>query len=166
MIDLIRRLYAVEDEARDPDPSARAALRRGNSAPVIEAIRERLAALHASALPRSPLGMAVSYARSQWQTLVRYLEDGDVAIDNNVVENCIRGVALGRKNWLFAGSAAGAKRAADFYSLIESCKSIGVDPFEYLYDVLTRTTTATAAQLMPRAWQAARAQATSAVSAS
>jgi len=166
MIDLIRRLYAVEDDARHLEPSARAALRREKSAPVIEAIAERLDALHASALPRSPLGMAVGYARSQWPTLVRHLEDGDVAIDNNVVENCIRGVALGRKNWLFAGSAAGAKRAADIYSLIESCKSIGVDPFEYLSDILTRTTTATAAQLLPRAWQAARAQAASALSAS
>ncbi|MGH7162216.1 MAG: IS66 family transposase, partial [Planctomycetota bacterium] len=153
-IGLVRRLYDVEDEAKDLDPLGRVALRREKALPVLAALRARIDAW--TPLPQSPLGDAVGYARSQWSTLVRYVDDGDLAIDNNAVERAIRGVAVGRKNWLFAGSAEGARRAATLYSLVESCKAVGVEPFAYFADVLGRTATAPPRELTPRAWKAAR----------
>jgi transposase len=159
---LIRRLYRVEVEAKEFEPDERAAIRREKSAPVLDAIRARLAAWKQDALPRSPLGQAIGYAQAQWSTLVRYLEDGDLEIDNNAVERAIRGVAIGRKNWLFAGSYEGGKRAATIYSLVESCKSVDVEPFAYFADVLSRTAIASPESLTPRAWKAARDQAAAA----
>jgi hypothetical protein len=153
---LIGRLYAVERDATGLAPAERAALRRERAVPVLDAIRARLDAWHQDALPRSDFGKAVAYARGQWGNLVRYVEDGDVQIDNNALEREIRPVALGRRNWLFAGSYEGGHRAAALYTLVASCKAVGVEPFEYFRDVLTRTTTATARELTPRAWKAAR----------
>ncbi len=98
----------------------------------------------------------MGYALGQWPTLVRYPGNGEIEIDNNAVEREIRPVALGRKNWLFAGSYEGGRRAAVLYSLIASCRSAGVEPFEYFRDVLSLTATATARELTPRAWKAAR----------
>jgi transposase len=153
---LIARLYAVERDAKDRTPDERRALREEHARPVLATLRDRLEGWARTALPKSDFGKAVAYARSQWPTLVRYVEDGDLAIDNNAVERAIRGVAVGRKNWLFAGSYEGGRRAAVLYTLIESCKAAGVEPFAYFADVLTRTTTATARELTPRAWKAAR----------
>jgi transposase len=153
---LIARLYAVERDAQDLAPAARCALRRERARPVLAIVRDRLDAWEQTALPKSDFGKAVAYARSQWPTLVRYVDDGDLAIDNNAVERAIRGVAVGRKNWLFAGSYQGGHRAAVLYTLVESCKAAGVEPFAYFADVLARTTTATARELTPRAWKAAR----------
>lgn len=84
--------------------------------------------LKKAALPKSPIGQAIGYALNQWQALKRYLDDGRLAIDNNLVERQIRGVAVGRKNWLFAGSDEGAKRAAVLYSIISPCALQGVGP--------------------------------------
>jgi transposase len=92
-------------------------------------------------LPKSPLGKAIGYARGQWQALQRYLDDGDLEIDNNAMENRQRGIAVGRGNWLFAGSDEGGRRAALIYGLIESCKLHKIDPFLYLRDVLERIAT-------------------------
>ena len=156
---LIGKLYAIERNAKDLAPKDRAARRHAEATPVLDAFVVRLDAWQQDALPKSPLGQAVSYAKAQWSTLVRYVEDGDLAIDNNAVERSIRGVAIGRKNWLFAGSYEGAKRAAVLYSLIESCKAQGVEPFAYFADVLARTATASARQLTPRAWKTARDEA-------
>jgi len=156
---LIRKLYAVERRAKELEPDERARRRRAQAAPVLETIAARLDAWEQDALPKSPLGQAVFYAKAQWPTLVRYLDDGALAIDNNAVERAIRGVAVGRKNWLFAGSEEGAKRAATIYSLVESCKAAGVEPFAYCRDVLTRTATEPARNLTPRAWKRAREQA-------
>lgn len=153
---LIGKLYAIERKAKEATPTDRAARRRAEAMPVLDDFVARLDAWQQDALPRSPLGVAIGYAKAQWQTLVRYVEDGDLEIDNNAVERAIRGVAVGRKNWLFAGSYAGAKRAAVLYSLVESCKAQGVEPFAYFADVLARTATATAKQLTPRAWKNAR----------
>jgi transposase len=162
-LDLIGRLYAVERDATELSPAERAALRRERAVPVLDAIRGRLDAWHPDALPRSDFGKAVGYARAQWGNLVRYVEDGDVQIDNNALEREIRPVALGRRNWLFAGSYEGGHRAAALYTLVASCKAVGVEPFEYFRDVLTRTTTATARELTPRAWKAARDAAQAAI---
>jgi hypothetical protein len=152
---LVARLYAVERDAKDLSPAERAALRRQRAVPVLDAIRARLDAWHGDALPRSDFGKAVAYARAQWPTLVRYVGDGDVEIDNNALEREIRPIALGRKNWLFAGSYEGGRRAAVLYSVLASCKAAGAGPFEYLKDVLS----APDRKLTPRAWMAARASA-------
>jgi len=157
---LIGTLYGVERRAKDLAPGERAALRRAEAVPLLDAIAARLDVWHQDALPRSPLGKAVAYARAQWDTLVRYVDDGDLKIDNNAVERAIRGTAVGRRNWLFAGSYEGAKRAAVLYSLVESCKSAGVEPYAYFADVLTRTATATAKELTPAAWKRAREETT------
>jgi hypothetical protein len=152
-LDLIGRLYAVERDAGGLPSAERAALRREKAAPVLDAIRARLDAWHLDALPKSDFGKAVAYARAQWPTLVRYAGDGDLAIDNNALEREIRPVALGRKNWLFAGSYEGGHRAAVLYSVLASCKAAGVEPFEYLSDVLSSRDR----RPTPRAWKAARA---------
>ena len=85
---------------------------------------------------RSELAAAIRYARSRWAQLCRYRDDGRLEIDNSAAERALRGVALGRKNWLFAGSDAGGQRAAAIYSLIETCKLNGIDPEAYLRHVL------------------------------
>jgi transposase len=97
--------------------------------------------LSETVLPKSPLGDAVRYLTNQWAALQRFVQDGRLAIDNNRAENQLRVVAVGRKNWLFAGSFEGAKRTALLYSLIQSCTLIDVPPFDYLKDVLLRVTT-------------------------
>jgi Ca-activated chloride channel family protein len=120
--------------------------------PVAERERHRL---EQEVLPRSPLGEALRYVDNQWRALQRYTEDGRLQIDNNGAERQLRAVAVGRKNWLFAGSMEGAKRAALLYSLIQSCQLAGVDPFQYLQDVLLRIAThphARIAELTPLGW--------------
>ena len=116
--------------------------------------------LDQEALPKSPLGDALRYLTNQWQALCRFAEDGSLEIDNNGAERQLRAVAVGRKNWLFAGSMAGAHRAAVIYSLIQSCRLADIDPFRYLRDVLLRVATHPAdrvAELTPKAWaQASR----------
>jgi hypothetical protein len=92
-------------------------------------------------LPKSPLGDALRYLDQQWAALQRYLGDCQLFIDNNNAERQLRTVAVGRKNWLFAGSFEGARRAALLYSLIQSCRLIEVSPFSYLRDVLLRIAT-------------------------
>jgi transposase len=106
-------------------------------------------------LPKSPLGDAVRYFTNQWGALQRFVEDGRLAIDNNRAENQLRVVAVGRKNWLFAGTMDGARRAALLYSLVQSCKLVNVPPFQYLKDVLIRLATHPHRhidQLTPKGW--------------
>ena len=99
---------------------------------------------------------AIDYSLKRWAALTRYLDDGDLPIDNNWVENRIRPIALGRQNWLFAGSLRAGKRAAAVMSLIHSAKLNGLDPYAYLRDVLERLPTQPAsriAELLPNQWQ-------------
>lgn len=99
--------------------------------------------------------LAAQHAANQWAALQRFVDDGRLAIDNNRAENQLRAVAVGRKNWLFAGSFEGAKRAALLYSLVQSCQLLDVPPFDYLRDVLLRVAThpqTAIAQLTPRGW--------------
>jgi hypothetical protein len=100
--------------------------------------RDRLAAC---VLPKSPVGDAVQYLTNQWEALQRYVDDGQLAIDNDRGVNQLRVVAVGRKNWLFSGSLAGARRAALLYSVVQRCKLVDVPPFAYLKDVLRRLVT-------------------------
>ena len=107
-------------------------------------------------LPKSPMGKAITYALNQWEALIRYVEDPILSIDNNVSERMLRMVVIGRKNYLFAGSEAGAERAAIIYSLVASCKLNGHDPFAYFRDVLERVSTHPAEnidELLPGNWK-------------
>jgi transposase len=152
----IRLLYQVEAEAAPLTPAQRLALRRGKSLPILEDFKKWLDQESYKVLPQSPIGEAFHYTHAQWEALIRYVEDGEASIDNNAVERGLRGVAIGRKNFLFAGSEAGGRWMAVAYSLIESCKLNGVDPHRYLKDVLRRVWTHPSSkidQLMPRLWK-------------
>ena len=108
-------------------------------------------------LPKSPVGEALRYLDRQWGALQQYVDAGHLLIDNNNAERQLRTVAVGRKNWPFAGSLEGAHRAALLYSLLQSCRLIGVPPFPYLRDVLLRVATHPQAQihqLTPKGWLA------------
>jgi hypothetical protein len=121
-------------------------------------IHERLLQARRDTLPKGPMGEAVGYALNQWAALQRYLEDGRLAIDNNAAERSLRGVAVGRNNWLFAGSSAGGRRAAVLYSIVESCRRLHLDPFPYFKDVLPRLSKHLAReveQLTPAGWKVA-----------
>jgi hypothetical protein len=106
-------------------------------------------------LPKSPLGEALGYISNQWRALIRFVEDGRLRPDNHGAESQLRIVALGRNNWMFAGSLAAAKWAATLFSLVQSCRLVGVDPFLYFRDVLMRIPIhpqRLIGQLTPRAW--------------
>jgi transposase len=157
----IRALYATEARARDEnlDVAALTALRQQEAVPVLADLEGYLRALLPEALPKSPLGRATAYALARWPALTVYAQDGRIPIDNNSVERAMRRVAVGRKNWLFAGSPAGGERAAIIYSLIETCSRHGINPHDYLTDVLQRLDThpqRRIAELTPRGWLAAR----------
>jgi len=155
ILELVQKLYRVEKDARELDPSERRQLRLELSVPVLAELERERHRLEQEVLPRSPLGEALRYVDNQWRALQRYTEDGRLQIDNNGAERQLRAVAVGRKNWLFAGSMEGAKRAALLYSLIQSCQLAGIDPFQYLQDVLLRIAThphSRVAELTPLGW--------------
>jgi transposase len=134
----IRRLYDVEDKAKPLSDAERAALRQAESAPLLTAFCQWLTEQRQAVLPKSPMGQAISYALSNWTALCRYTEAGFLAVDNNASERALRGIAIGRKNWLFCGSDNGGRTAAVLASVLVSCRQHGLDPFAYLRDVLTR----------------------------
>lgn len=136
----MQELYAVEREAREKNLSAqeRYLLRQQKARPVMDLLGEWLVEEHAKVLPKSAIGKAIYYLVARYNKIYLYLEDGRLEIDNNPVENSIRPVALGRKNYLFAGSHAGAQRAAIVYSLLGCCKLQGINANDYLQDVLQR----------------------------
>jgi transposase len=139
----IGRLYAVEREARDEgwDDARLTAARAGRSKPLLESFGAWLEGEARKVLPKSPVGEAIIYTRSNWAALSRYLESSYLSIDNNATENAIRPIAVGRKNWLHLGSDRGGRTAATLLSLVQSCKNLGNEPFAYLRDVLDRVST-------------------------
>lgn len=159
----IRHLYAIESRLRHEraGPALREAVRSHQSRPILDRLHRLLIGLKTNhrTLPQSLTGKAIDYALGQWKALQVYLGNGLVEIDNNLVENAIRPTALGKKNWLFFGHAEAGQRSAIIYTIIESCRRRGLDPYGYLRDVLTRLPHATNWQikdLTPEAW--ARAQ--------
>jgi transposase len=159
MVRQIQNLYRVEASLREQGagPQLRQAVRASQSRPVVHRIERALIALKSSKkhLPQSVLGQAIDYALGQWKALEVYLEDGRIEIDNNLVENAIRPTALGKKNWLFIGEAAVGERGAIIYTVIESCRRRGLDPYAYLREVLSRLPTMTNRQvpeITPEAW--------------
>jgi transposase len=137
-LDRIGALYGIEDKIRGLPPDERRRWRREKSQPLLEELRTWIGKTAQRLSAKSELASAMRYALGRWPALTRYLDDGTLEIDNNTVERALRGVALGRKNYLFAGSDIGGERAAAIYSLIETAKLNGLDPEAYLRDVLAR----------------------------
>ena len=142
VLGMIQSLYKIEDKARKEKytPTQRLELRQQKAAPIMTKLKTYLDEEYDSkqVRPKSAIGMAIRYAIGQWWKIERYLADGTVEIDNNLVENAIRPVALGRKNYLFAGSEQGAKWGAMVYTFLASASRHGHNPLEYLADVLRR----------------------------
>jgi transposase len=134
----IGELYAIEKEVRGSPPEIRLAIRQARARPVMEDLRAWFEATLQTLSAKSDMAGAIRYALSRWTALTRYLDDGEVEIDNNAAERALRVVALGRKNYLFAGSNRGGERAAAFYALIGTAKLNGINPELYLRHVLTR----------------------------
>ena len=134
----IAQLYKIETECTEMPPEQRRDIRDQHSRPILDGIFKRLEELNPAILPSEPLSKAINYALNQREALYRYLDDGRLKPDNNTAENAIRPLALGRKNWLFAGSERGARATALFLSLIQSCKASGLNPWEYFDDMLRR----------------------------
>jgi hypothetical protein len=132
----IGELYAVESRAREKMVEERLRMREAFSRPLLQRIKAMLLTHLHAVVPGSLLGKALHYLSSQWPKLVRYIENGDWPIDNNLCENAIRPFVVGRRNWLFSDTVAGAHASANFYSLIETCKANGVDPYAYLVRLL------------------------------
>ena len=141
---LIGELYAVEARAKGLEAAARLVLRQIESTEILTRIEQRLLAeLHQSA-PQSLLGKALHYLSVQWPKLIRFVEDGDYPLDNNAAENALRPFVVGRKNWLFSDTVKGAQASANLYSLIETAKANGLEPYRYLrqvFDDLPKATT-------------------------
>ncbi|MBV9307838.1 MAG: IS66 family transposase [Acidobacteriaceae bacterium] len=134
----IGQLYDIENEIRGRLPDERKQVRQARARPILEAMHTWLEASSGQLSRKSDVAGAIQYALGRWTTLTRYCEDGQIEIDNNAAERALRVVALGRKNFLFAGSDAGGERAAALYSLLGSAKLNGLDPEAYLREVLTR----------------------------
>jgi transposase len=136
----IQGLYNIERQAREQGYSyeQRKELRQKEAKPIMEQLRAWLADNRDLVLPKSSIGEAIGYACRRWKYMERYLEDGKLEIDNNLVENAIRPVAIGRKNYMFSGSPKGAQWAAILYSLLSSAANCGHNPSEYLKDILMR----------------------------
>ncbi len=132
-------------------------LRQEESRSVVEKFGEWLETVAGQVLPKSPIAVAIGYARLNWVALTRYLDAGFLSIDNNASERAMRPIAVGRKNWLHLGSDKGGRTAAVLMSLVQTCRGFGVEPFAYLRDVLDRVSTHPAsriAELLPDAWKA------------
>ena len=134
----IGALYGIEDTIRGQPPNERRRIRQDQAAPLLAQLKAWLEAILPRLSGKSDLARAIRYTLSRWAALNCYADDGRLEIDNNAAERSIRGIALGRKNWLFAGSDNGGERAAAIYSLIETTKLNGIDPEAYLHAVLAK----------------------------
>ena len=157
MLVLWKDLYVIEKRAKTEQLSRDAVLelRQKESRPILDQMHNLLMAWKDEVLPKSPTGKAITYSLNQWEALLEYTKDGILDIDNNLSERTLRTVAIGRKNWMFAGSESGAQRAAVIYSLVASCKLNGHDPYAYFRDVLARISTTPSKDidsLLPSNW--------------
>lgn len=158
-LELIRQMYKVEEASRVAGESheARLARRQRDTRPLVDELRKWLKEHKGPEPPSSPLGKAITYADNRWDALSCPLHDGALELDNGDVERALRGTALGRKNWLFAGSDEGAERAAIINTVIETAVRHGVDVWQYLYDVLIKLSAGwpmrRLAELLPENWR-------------
>ncbi len=152
----IKKLYEADRVVMKMPPSRRTAERQRLCSPVLAGFKAWLDAEALVVLPKAPIADAIGYTRNQWGALTRFLDDARLKLDNNIAERQLRRVAVGRKNWLFAGSENGAERGCVLYSLLATCKLHGVNPFEYLRDVIMRVGTHPARdvlELSPKTWK-------------
>ena len=152
----ITLLYDIEREAAELDHDTRRQLRQARAKPILDQLRQWLIGQREQVTNGTTTAKAIDYSLKRWQALTRYLDDGYVPIDNNWVENQIRPWALGRSNWLFAGSLRSGQRAANIMSLIQSAKINGLNPQAYLKDVMERLPTikySALDQLLPHKWK-------------
>jgi transposase len=157
MLAMVRELYAVEDEVKSLDNEQRRTLRQQKSTPILARIRIWLDAERQLVLPRSPMAAAIGYVLNQWEALCRFTEQGFLNIDNNAAERALKRVAIGRKNWLFAGHDEAGANHARLYTLIASAERHGIDPQKYLMSVLAkigRTKLSELGQFLPEVWRA------------
>lgn len=153
----IKKLFEIEKDAADLAPPARLAMRQERSKPHLAALFAWIQETKPKVLPKSSLYAAFTYTENQWEALNRYTENGELCIDNNASERALRTVAVGRKNWMFAGSDKGGHRAAIFYTLIGSAKANGVEPYAYLrslFELLPTWPKDRLHELWPLAWKA------------
>ena len=136
----IELLYAVESGLRDKKagPALRQAIRASQSRPVLARLHRAMLLVRRRTLPQGLLGQAIDYALKRWEALIRFVDDGVLEIDSNLIENSIRPSALGKKNWLFVGHPGAGERSAVIYTLLGSCRRHGINPFDYLKDLFTR----------------------------
>lgn len=154
-LDRIGALYGVEELARGKPTDERRRIRQEQAKPLLDGLKTWFSTTNAKLSQKGDLAKAIRYALTRWTALVRYVDDGRLQIDNNAAERSIRPLALGRKNYLFAGSDKGGERAAAIYSLIETAKLNGLDPEAYLRDVFARIADHTInrlAELLPWNW--------------
>jgi hypothetical protein len=152
------KLYEVEREAQRLAPDERRAIRQEKAKPIADALHQWLTQQRQKVPDGSATVKAIEYNLKRWEALTRYITNGDLPIDNNWVENQIRPIAIGRSNWLFAGSLRAGKRAAAVMSLVHSARLNAHDPYAYLRDVLDRLPTQPASRiqdLLPHRWQPA-----------
>ena len=161
------QLYDLERAATDNgfDDAQRQRLRQELAVPILEQFHAWLETERGQVLPKSAMAEAIHYALNNWTALIRYTEAGYLSIDNNVAEREMKRIAIGRKNWLFVGSARGGETAAVLFSFTATCHRLGIEPWAYLHDVLTRLPRTDAehlTELLPDRWQATRQAATQA----
>jgi transposase len=161
IVKLIAKLYRAETKLRDNPELDHSAYRRKHSKPVLDEIKSILETERMRQLPKSAFGKAIHYTLERWDGLNLYLEHGQLEIDNNLVENAIRPTAIGKKNFLFFGSPDSGQSSAVIYSLIETCRKLGINPSDYLRDVLEALPTmkqSEATDWTPARWKAIREQ--------
>lgn len=154
----IGHLYEIEQRSKSFTPLQRKYYRKYYAKPILKRFKRWLVKNYKTTLPKAPIHLAIAYTLNHWRALCHYLREGYLDIDNNAAERAIKPFVIGRKNYLFAGSHEGAKRAAIIYSMIETCKQHQVNTFDYLKDVLTRLPTQKMSQideLLPYYWQQA-----------
>ena len=154
----IATFYHLDNAWKELDPEERRRRRQTEIKPLLDDFHAWMADYLPGLLPQSPLAKAMTYASNQWKALTRFLEDGRLPLDNNAAERALRPIAIGRKNWLFAGSVRGGEAAAIILSFVESAKLHQLNPYAYLRDVLTRLPSAKARDLdslLPHLWQPA-----------
>ena len=162
LLERIGALYKIEASVRGKPPDVRARARQEQARPAVDALRVVIDDALRKLSPRSEVAKALRYGVKLWPALTRFLDDGRLEVDNGIAERALRGVAVGRRNWLFAGSRAGGERAAALYTVIETAKANGLEPQAYIADILAKLADGWPApqwdELMPWNWQPASAQ--------
>jgi hypothetical protein len=156
-------LYEVESGLRKQKagPALRQAMRVWRAKPVLSRLHRAMVLVRRRTLPQGLLGQAIDYALKRWEALTRFVDDGVLEIDSNIIENSIRPSALGKRNWLFVGHPEAGERSAVIYTLLGSCRRHGVNPFNYLKDLFTRLPGAKITEIQkftPAAWARTKAR--------